>query len=165
MNMDLHELAVAVLLLVGSFFTLVGSIGLVRLPDFFMRLHGPTKATTLGVGGVLLAAIVQARGRIRAARTAHRRVSFHDSAGQRVSHGTGRVAAAASVEGAASRHRRCIRGAADDERAQRVIKSCEAQWASGHRFRPSRTSVQFLPRVTYGITVRCDPDGSVPAHT
>ena len=60
MNSDLHELAVAVLLLVGSFFTLVGSIGLVRLPDFFMRLHGPTKATTLGVGGVLLAAIVQA---------------------------------------------------------------------------------------------------------
>jgi multicomponent K+:H+ antiporter subunit G len=59
-NVDLHEWAVAVLLLVGSFFTLVGAIGLVRLPDFFMRLHGPTKATTLGVGGVLLAAIVQA---------------------------------------------------------------------------------------------------------
>jgi multicomponent K+:H+ antiporter subunit G len=57
---DLQEIAVCVLLLVGSFFTLVGAIGLTRLPDFFMRLHGPTKATTLGVGGVLLAAIVQA---------------------------------------------------------------------------------------------------------
>jgi multicomponent K+:H+ antiporter subunit G len=50
---------VAFLLLVGSFFTLVGAVGLVRLPDFFMRLHAPTKATTLGVGGVLLATIAQ----------------------------------------------------------------------------------------------------------
>ena len=54
------ELLTSALLLVGSFFTLVGAIGLVRLPDFFMRLHGPTKATTLGVGGMLLAAIVYA---------------------------------------------------------------------------------------------------------
>ena len=58
--MNFQDIAVSVLLLVGSFFTLVGAIGLARLPDFFMRLHGPTKATTLGVGGVLLAAIVQA---------------------------------------------------------------------------------------------------------
>jgi multicomponent K+:H+ antiporter subunit G len=54
------DIFVSVLLLVGSFFTLVGGIGLLRLPDFFMRLHAPTKATTLGVGGVLLAAIVEA---------------------------------------------------------------------------------------------------------
>lgn len=51
-------------LLVGSFFILVGTIGLARLPDFFMRLHAPTKATTLGVGGVLLASMLHflARG-------------------------------------------------------------------------------------------------------
>jgi multicomponent K+:H+ antiporter subunit G len=36
---------------------LVGGIGLVRLPDFFTRLHAPTKATTLGVGGMLLASM------------------------------------------------------------------------------------------------------------
>jgi len=53
----LIEMTVAVLLLVGSFFLLVGAIGLVRLPDFFMRLHAPTKATTLGVGGMLLASM------------------------------------------------------------------------------------------------------------
>ena len=53
----LLEAAASLLLLVGAFFTLVGSIGLVRLPDFFMRLHAPTKATTLGVGGVLLASM------------------------------------------------------------------------------------------------------------
>ncbi len=43
------------LILIGAFFTLVGSIGLYKLPDFFMRLHGPTKATTLGVGALLIA--------------------------------------------------------------------------------------------------------------
>jgi multicomponent K+:H+ antiporter subunit G len=47
-----------VLLLIGSTFTLIGAIGLFRLPDFFMRLHGPTKSTTLGVGGVVLASVV-----------------------------------------------------------------------------------------------------------
>ncbi|MDF0668250.1 MAG: Na+/H+ antiporter subunit G [Nitrospira sp.] len=52
------DIVVSVLLLVGSVFILVGAIGLIRLPDFFMRLHGPTKATTLGVGGMLLAAVL-----------------------------------------------------------------------------------------------------------
>jgi multicomponent K+:H+ antiporter subunit G len=54
------EVMTSVLLLIGAFFILVGSIGLVRLPEFFMRLHAPTKASTLGVGGVLLASIVYA---------------------------------------------------------------------------------------------------------
>ncbi|WP_127469891.1 Na+/H+ antiporter subunit G [Thiomicrorhabdus aquaedulcis] len=45
----------AALVLIGAVFTLVGSIGLLKLPDFFMRLHGPTKATTLGVGAILVA--------------------------------------------------------------------------------------------------------------
>ena len=49
------ELTLAALLVVGGLFTLVGSIGLVRFDDFFMRLHAPTKAATLGAGGVLLA--------------------------------------------------------------------------------------------------------------
>lgn len=52
------EIATSMLLLVGSFFVLVGAIGLVRLPDFFMRLHAPTKATTLGIGGMLLASML-----------------------------------------------------------------------------------------------------------
>ncbi len=51
------EIFTSVLLLIGAFFTLVGSIGLVRLPEFFMRLHAPTKASTLGVGGILLASM------------------------------------------------------------------------------------------------------------
>ena len=39
-------------------FALIGSWGLVRLPSLMTRLHGPTKATTLGVGGTLAASMV-----------------------------------------------------------------------------------------------------------
>lgn len=49
---------VAVLMVGGAAFALVGSYGLAKLGDFYKRLHGPTKATTLGVGGVLLASCV-----------------------------------------------------------------------------------------------------------
>lgn len=49
------EIVISLFLLIGAAFALVGSIGLARLPDLFMRLHGPTKATTLGVGGILIA--------------------------------------------------------------------------------------------------------------
>lgn len=53
----LAEWAIAALLVLGGVFAVVGAIGLVRFDDFFMRLHAPTKATTLGVGGVLLASV------------------------------------------------------------------------------------------------------------
>ena len=52
------QLLIAAMLVVGGFFTLVGAIGLLRFHDFYMRLHAPTKATTLGVGGVLLASMI-----------------------------------------------------------------------------------------------------------
>ena len=63
------QIVVIVLLLVGGLFALVGAIGLLRFRDFYMRLHAPTKATTLGVGGVLLAAMVvgAAQGRFTVA--------------------------------------------------------------------------------------------------
>jgi len=60
MSTDWTEILVSALLLLGSGFALLGSIGLARLPDFFTRLHGPTKATTLGVGALVIASIVQA---------------------------------------------------------------------------------------------------------
>jgi multicomponent K+:H+ antiporter subunit G len=56
--MNLAELAVSAALLIGAFFTLVGSIGLVRFPDFYTRLHAPTKATTLGLGAFLAASLI-----------------------------------------------------------------------------------------------------------
>ncbi len=37
---------------------LIGSWGLAKLPDFFTRLHAPTKASTLGMGSTLLASLV-----------------------------------------------------------------------------------------------------------
>lgn len=52
------EYAIVLLLLVGGFFTLVGAIGLARLPDFYTRLHGPTKATTVGVGAIVLSSVI-----------------------------------------------------------------------------------------------------------
>jgi len=49
---------ISIFVLIGAGFALVGSIGLWRMPDTYMRLHGPTKATTLGVGGILVASAV-----------------------------------------------------------------------------------------------------------
>ena len=49
------DVLLSLLILIGASFTFLGSLGLVRLPDFYTRLHGPTKATTLGVGSLLIA--------------------------------------------------------------------------------------------------------------
>lgn len=52
------EALASFLIVTGSAFVLLGSIALIRLPDIFSRLHGPTKATTLGVGAIVVAAAV-----------------------------------------------------------------------------------------------------------
>jgi multicomponent K+:H+ antiporter subunit G len=52
------ELLASLLMIAGGGFALIGAIGLLRWRDFYLRLHGPTKASTLGVGGVLLASMV-----------------------------------------------------------------------------------------------------------
>lgn len=52
------EYTIAALLVIAGFFGLVGSVGLLKLPDQMTRLHAPTKATTLGVGGVLIASML-----------------------------------------------------------------------------------------------------------
>tara|TARA_R110002073_G_scaffold219406_1_gene379724 strand:- start:2177 stop:2542 length:366 start_codon:yes stop_codon:yes gene_type:complete len=46
------------LILMGATLTFIGSLGLVRFKDFYTRLHGPTKATTLGVGSLLVASAI-----------------------------------------------------------------------------------------------------------
>jgi multicomponent K+:H+ antiporter subunit G len=51
------QMLIAAMLVVGGVFSLVGVVGMLRFPDFYMRLHAPTKATTLGVGGVLVASL------------------------------------------------------------------------------------------------------------
>ncbi|WP_459660516.1 Na+/H+ antiporter subunit G [Acinetobacter calcoaceticus] len=52
------EIIVSVFLIFGAFFMLVGSIGMARLPDLFMRLHAPTKSSTLGLGSFLIASMI-----------------------------------------------------------------------------------------------------------
>lgn len=54
----IFEILVSIFLLIGAFFMLVGGIGMVRLPDLFMRLHAPTKSSTLGLGSFLIAAMI-----------------------------------------------------------------------------------------------------------
>ncbi len=47
------EIAGGVLLLVGSAFILISAIGILRMPDLYMRMSATTKASTLGLGIVL----------------------------------------------------------------------------------------------------------------
>ena len=54
------DIATVIALFSGAFFTLVGSIGLLKLDTPMKRLHAPTKAGTLGVGSFLLASMIHA---------------------------------------------------------------------------------------------------------
>ena len=72
MSLDqIIEAVVAFFVVLGGVFGLVGSYGLLKLRDTMQRLHAPTKATTLGVGGVLIASMLHF-----AALRGH--VSFHE---------------------------------------------------------------------------------------
>lgn len=46
--------------LAGAFFFIAGTVGLLRLPDVFTRLHALTKADNLGLGLILLALLPHA---------------------------------------------------------------------------------------------------------
>jgi multicomponent Na+:H+ antiporter subunit G len=54
----LIELFVSGALLVGTAFIVISAIGLLRLPDVYSRMHAVTKATTLGLAGILTASAV-----------------------------------------------------------------------------------------------------------
>ena len=45
---------VAGCVITGTFFMAVSAIGMLRLPDVYSRLHAVSKATTLGIAGVLI---------------------------------------------------------------------------------------------------------------
>lgn len=51
-------LAAALLLVLGATIVLIGALGLLRLPTFYQRIHGPAIAITLGAGSLLLASMV-----------------------------------------------------------------------------------------------------------
>ncbi|MGR3661794.1 MAG: Na+/H+ antiporter subunit G [Paracoccaceae bacterium] len=54
------EIFIALFIVISGIFGFVGSFGLIKLTDQMSRLHAPTKATTLGVGGVLIASMLHA---------------------------------------------------------------------------------------------------------
>jgi multicomponent Na+:H+ antiporter subunit G len=53
-----------ILITIGAFFLLVGSIGLLRLPDMFTRMHAATKCTTLGAMCTLLGVAILMQGEV-----------------------------------------------------------------------------------------------------
>ncbi len=54
--MTLTEIITLLIMVVGVFFVVVSSVGLVRLPDLYTRVHAGGKSGTLGIIGVLLGA-------------------------------------------------------------------------------------------------------------
>lgn len=59
--MNTHPIVMAITIVfacIGAFFFLVGTIGILRLPDFYTRTHAATKCDTLGAGSILLALAV-----------------------------------------------------------------------------------------------------------
>lgn len=54
------DLLSALLLLGGAFFFIAGSVGLLRFPDLYSRLHAVTKADNLGLGLLVLGLALQA---------------------------------------------------------------------------------------------------------
>ena len=52
------SLIIVFFLLLGSFIILVGTLGLLRLGNFFQRIHGPAITVTLGAGSILIASMV-----------------------------------------------------------------------------------------------------------
>lgn len=49
-----------VLILLGSFFTLVGAVGMIRMPEIFTRMHAASVIDTLGVGLLIAGMMLQA---------------------------------------------------------------------------------------------------------
>jgi multicomponent Na+:H+ antiporter subunit G len=58
--MNVRELLSAALLLCGAFFFVAGTVGILRFPDVYTRLHAVTKADNLGLGFVTVALVLQA---------------------------------------------------------------------------------------------------------
>lgn len=61
MTLDLttvNDLATVFCLISGLFFLFVAGFGLLRMPDFYHRMHAASKGVTLGIVGLLLAALI-----------------------------------------------------------------------------------------------------------
>jgi len=52
------DIIVGILLCLGTLFTLIASLGILRMPDLYTRMHAVTKAGTVGLASLLLAVAI-----------------------------------------------------------------------------------------------------------
>ena len=57
---EVATLASGILLVAGGCFCVVGGVGLLRMPDFYTRVHAASVSETLGVGLMLLGLMIEA---------------------------------------------------------------------------------------------------------
>jgi multicomponent Na+:H+ antiporter subunit G len=62
MTISLPDIATFLLTAVGLFFFVAGTVGMIRFPDVFSRLHALTKADNLGLGFIAGGLALQAPG-------------------------------------------------------------------------------------------------------
>ncbi|WKZ69524.1 MAG: monovalent cation/H(+) antiporter subunit G [Melioribacteraceae bacterium] len=55
---ELQNILTIFFIVVGSFFMMIGSVGVIRLPDFFTRSHATSKSDTLGIMLIILGLMV-----------------------------------------------------------------------------------------------------------
>jgi multicomponent Na+:H+ antiporter subunit G len=58
LSIDVLQVIEYIAIVIGVFFMFVASLGVLRLKDFYMRVHAPTKAATLGLIFLLIAMAV-----------------------------------------------------------------------------------------------------------
>lgn len=52
------DIIVILFLVIGTFFVISASIGVIRFPDVYTRLHASTKAATLGIAGIMIGSFI-----------------------------------------------------------------------------------------------------------
>jgi len=57
---ELRDILSWIFLVAGSLFCVVGAVGLIRMPDFYTRMHAASVIETLGAGLILLGLVLQA---------------------------------------------------------------------------------------------------------
>ena len=55
---DIQSIICVILVVIGILFMLVGSLGILRLPDFYSRTHAVSKSDTLGIIFIILGLVV-----------------------------------------------------------------------------------------------------------
>lgn len=62
MEIDLREILSMIFMGIGTAFVLIAGIGILRMPDLFLRMSMTTKASTFGVGSMLIGTMIYFEG-------------------------------------------------------------------------------------------------------